>query len=129
MQAYFNIGEYKKNIDMREQEGEPGVYLGIYKVIPGDNVSKAIITGYLRDDTGNTAEWVDAVGIITLDTTPPDQLKNARAVGRNNLVLFELGKVFCNGSGRLPSIPEYDAAQRLSGGCQDGVQTSGAMIN
>ena len=92
MQAYFNIGEYKKNIDMREQEGEPGVYLGIYKVIPGDNVSKAIITGYLRDDAGNTAEWVDAVGIITLDTTPPDQLKNARAVGRNNLVLLSWEK-------------------------------------
>jgi hypothetical protein len=92
MQAYFNIGEYKKNIDMREQEGEPGVYLGIYKVIPGDNVSKAIITGYLRDDAGNTAEWVDAVGIITLDTIPPDQLKNARAVGRNNLVLLSWEK-------------------------------------
>ena len=92
MQAYFNIGEYKKNIDMREQEGEPGVYLGIYKVIPGDNVSKAIITGYLRDDAGNTAEWVDAVGMITLDTTPPDQLKNARAVGRNNLVLLSWEK-------------------------------------
>ena len=92
MQAYFNIGKYKKNIDMREQEGEPGVYLGIYKVIPGDNVSKAIITGYLRDDAGNTAEWVDAVGIITLDTTPPDQLKNARAVGRNNLVLLSWEK-------------------------------------
>ncbi len=92
MQAYFNIGEYKKNIDMREQEGESGVYLGIYKVIPGDNVSKAIITGYLRDDAGNTAEWVDAVGIITLDTIPPDQLKNARAVGRNNLVLLSWEK-------------------------------------
>ncbi|MBA4397769.1 MAG: hypothetical protein C0394_10390, partial [Syntrophus sp. (in: bacteria)] len=77
MQAYFQIGEFKKNIDMLEQEGEPGVYLGVYKVIPGDNVNQAVVTGVLRDAAGNTAEWVDAVGSVTLDTIPPDKLKKA----------------------------------------------------
>jgi hypothetical protein len=41
MQAYFDIGEFQKYIDMREQADTPGVY----KVVPGDNVRKAVITG------------------------------------------------------------------------------------
>jgi len=90
MQAYFNIGEHKKHIDM--QEIEPGGYYGVYKVLPGDNVEKAIVTGYLRDDAGNTAQWVDAVGSVTLLTTPPEKIKNMKVVGRNSLVLINWEK-------------------------------------
>jgi hypothetical protein len=86
MQAHFDIGVYKKSIEMREVE--PGGYYGVYKVLPGDNIDKAIITGYLTDDSGNTGQWVDAVGSVTLDTTPPDKPKNVIAVGRNKLVLL-----------------------------------------
>jgi len=92
MQASFNIGEFKKNIDMQEQAGEPGVYLGTYKVVPGDNVNKAIITGYLRDDAGNAAEWVDAVGAVTLDTIPPEKVQKINAIGRNNRILLNWEK-------------------------------------
>ena len=92
MQAYFDIGDYKKYIDMREQSETPGVYLGIYKVLPGDNVRKAVITGYLKDDTGNTTQWVDAVGTVTLKTTPPDKPAFLKTVGRNNLILLQWGK-------------------------------------
>ena len=90
MQAYFNIGEFKKNIDM--QEVEPGGYLGVYKVIPGDNITNAMITGYLRDDAGNTAEWVDAVGTVTLDTIPPEKIKTVKTVGRSAVVLLNWDK-------------------------------------
>ena len=90
MQAYFDIGEFKKNIDM--QEVEPGGYLGVYKVIPGDNIKNAMITGYLRDDTGNTIQWVDAVGTITLDTVSPEKIKNVTTVGRNSVVLLNWEK-------------------------------------
>jgi hypothetical protein len=92
MQAYFDIGEFKKYIDMQEQPDTPGVYLGIYKVLPGENVRKAIITGYLKDDTGNTAQWVDAVGTVTLKTIPPDKPSYLKTVGRNNLILLNWGK-------------------------------------
>lgn len=92
MQAYFDIGDYKKYIDMREQPETPGVYLGVYKVLPGDNIRKAIITGYLKDDTGNATQWVDAVGTVTLKTTPPDKPAFLKAVGRNNLILLQWGK-------------------------------------
>jgi hypothetical protein len=90
MQAYFDIGEYKKHIDMKEVE--PGGYYGVYKVLPGDNIDKAIVVGYLSDDAGNTAQWVDAIGSVTLDTTPPDKPKNLAAVGRNALVMLSWGK-------------------------------------
>ncbi len=90
MQAYFDIGDYKRNIDM--QEVEPGGYYGVYKVLPGDNIDKAIITGYLRDDSGNTTQWVDAVGSVTLLTTPPKQPEKLTAVGRNALVLLNWEK-------------------------------------
>ena len=92
MQASFDIGEFKKHIDMQEQVNEPGVYLGVYRVVPGDNVRKAIITGYLTDDAGNTAHWVDAVGTVTLKTTPPEKPKSLRIVGRNAAVLMSWGK-------------------------------------
>lgn len=90
MQAYFDIGDYKKNIDM--QEVEPGGYYGVYKVVPGDNIDKAIITGYLRDDAGNTAQWIDAISSVTLLTTPPAMPENLTGVGRNALVLLNWGK-------------------------------------
>ncbi|HQL00430.1 MAG TPA: DUF799 family lipoprotein [Smithellaceae bacterium] len=84
MRAWFDIGEAKKHIDM--QEVEPGVYLGVYKVLPGDNVENALLTGYLRDDAGNTGHWVDALRGITLDTTAPDSPGRVRALGRDRAV-------------------------------------------
>lgn len=90
MQAYFNIGDYKKNIDM--QEVEPGGYYGVYKVVPGDNIEKAIVTGFLRDDSGNTAQWVDAISSVTLLTTPPAKPDKLTGIGRNALVLLNWGK-------------------------------------
>ncbi|MEN6321447.1 MAG: GNA1162 family protein [Syntrophaceae bacterium] len=90
MQAYFDIGEFKKNIDM--QEIEPGGYLGVYKVVPGDNIANAVITGYLRDETGNTAQWVDAVGTVTIDTVPPEKIKDITTIGRNLTVMLNWEK-------------------------------------
>ena len=84
MRAYFDLGNFKLRIDM--QEVEPGGYYGVYKVLPGDNVEKAIVTGYLKDDAGNVTQWVDAIGSVTLDTTPPDQPAGIRSTGRNKLV-------------------------------------------
>ena len=112
MQAYFHIGEFKKNIDMLEQEGEPGVYLGVYKVIPGDNLNQAVVTGFLRDAAGNTAAWVDAVGSVTLDTTPPEKLKRVSTVGRNNLALINWEK---SPATDLAGYRVYRSATPLSG--------------
>ena len=90
MQAYFDIGDFKKHIDMREME--PGWYLGTYKALPGDNVAQAMIVGFLADDAGNVSQWVDALGTVTIDTDPPGKIKNLHAVGRNNLLLLSWGK-------------------------------------
>ena len=88
MRAEFAIGEFKKRIPMQEQEGQPGAYLGVYRVVPGDNVTGALMTGRLTDDAGNAAEWVDALGTVTLDTAPPERPKALRTVGRDKLVLL-----------------------------------------
>ncbi|MDI9569277.1 MAG: DUF799 family lipoprotein [Pseudomonadota bacterium] len=86
MQASFAIGTYRQHIEMREQPDEPGVYLGVYKVVPGDETRKAVITGSLTDDAGNAAHWVDAVGTVTLKTTPPASPQTLRIVGRDAAV-------------------------------------------
>ena len=92
MLASFDIGDFKKQIDMKEVE--PGWYLGVYKVVPGDNVRNAIITGRLAypNQPGHFSEWIDAVGTVTLKTTPPDTPKNPLAIGRNKLVLLSWNK-------------------------------------
>ncbi len=110
MQAYFDIGDYKKNIEM--QEVEPGGYYGVYKVVPGDNIDKAIITGYLRDDAGNTAQWVDAISSVTLLTTPPPQPNNLTGVGRNALVLLNWEK---SSAAYLAGYKVYRSLTPLSG--------------
>lgn len=86
MQACFDIGDYRKNIAM--QEVETGSYYGVYKAAPGDNIEKAVITGYLRDDAGNTAQWMDAISSVTLLTTAPPAPEKLTAVGRDAAVLL-----------------------------------------
>ncbi len=84
LNASFDIGEYRRGIVMREME--PGWYLGVYKVLPGDNVSRAIITGHLKDSYGSRADWVDALGSVTFDTTPPAKIKAVASTGRNGTI-------------------------------------------
>ncbi len=110
MQAYFDIGEFKKHVDMKEQES--GWYLGVYKVLPGDNVTQALLTGYLADDAGNRTPWVDALGTVTIDTTPPEKVKNLAVVGRNNLVLLNWEKAR---TADLAGYRIYRSATPLSG--------------
>ncbi len=92
MLASFSIGEYKKHVDMKELE--PGWYYGVYKVVPGDNVREAVIAGRLAypNEPGNYGEWIDAVGSVTMKTTPPDIPKNLVAVGGDRFVRLNWNK-------------------------------------
>ncbi len=112
MLASFSIGDYRKHIDM--QETEPGWYLGTYRVVPGDNVRQAIITGRLAlaNDPGNFSEWVDAVGTVTLKTTPPDAPANVVAVGRDRIVQLRWNK---SADPDLAGYRVYRSATPLSG--------------
>ncbi len=110
MQASFDIGQYRKRLDM--QEVEPGGYYGVYKVVPGDNVDRAIVVGYLTDDSGNTTQWVDAIGSVTLDTLPPDKPVHVRATGRHKLVGLSWDK---SAAGDLAGYTIYRSESPLSG--------------
>ncbi len=90
MQAWFDMGGFKKGIDI--EEVEPGGYVGSYRVVPGDNIKDVVVTGYLSDDAGNTTSWVDATRTVTLDTTPPNVPKNVIATGRDKTVLLNWDK-------------------------------------
>jgi len=84
LRAFFRIGDFKKEIPLKE-EG-PGVYSGSYKVLPGDNVEEALIIGSLINDAGNAAEWIDVLGPVTIDTTPPEAPKGLKGVGRDKMI-------------------------------------------
>ncbi|MBT7696418.1 MAG: DUF799 family lipoprotein [Desulfobacterales bacterium] len=110
LQAWFDIGAFKKGIDMKEME--PGGYVGIYKVIPGDNTENAVITGYLSGGAGNVSRWVDALGSVTLDTRPPDTPALMNAKGGANVVTLNWKK---NKEGDLSGYIIYRSRTPLSG--------------
>ena len=84
MQAVFNIGDFKKNIPMREESS--GSYVGEYRILPGDMTEEAIISGQLTDDAGNSSRWIDVLGTVTIDTEPPAAPEGVAALGRHRQV-------------------------------------------
>ncbi|MFH2012705.1 MAG: GNA1162 family protein [Pseudomonadota bacterium] len=109
-QASFDIGDFKKGIPMREVE--PGSYVGNYKIMPKDNVTDAIIIGYLSDDAGNTAKWIDVLGTVTIDTEPPAIPKEVSSFGRDGLVNLKWDK---NTENDLAKYKLYRSTSPLSG--------------
>ncbi|MCX7966741.1 MAG: DUF799 family lipoprotein [Syntrophorhabdaceae bacterium] len=84
MVATFDIGNFKKAIPMKEKQ--PGIYLGEYVVMPGDNVKEAPIIVSLKKPAGYDTQWIDVSGFVTIDTTPPPQVKGLRAKGFNDRI-------------------------------------------
>ncbi len=83
-------------------------------MVPGDNIRQAIITGRLAlaNDPGNFSEWVDAVGTVSLKTTPPDTPANLAAVGRDRVVQLRWSK---SSDPDLAGYRVYRSATPLSG--------------
>lgn len=79
MVAIFDIGNYKKNIPMKEVK--PGIYTGEYLVLPGDNIKDMPIVASLKKPGGYESQWIDVSGFVTIDTTPPPQVKGVKAKG------------------------------------------------
>ncbi len=85
MRAFFHIGDLKKDIPMKEEE--PGVYTGSYRVLPGDNVQEALIVATLLTDVGISTAWADVMGLVTIDTNPPDIPKGLKAAARGDRIM------------------------------------------
>lgn len=79
MVATFDIGNFKKGVPMKETQ--PGIYIGEYIVMPGDNVKEAPIIVSLRKLGGYDTQWIDVSGFVTIDTTPPPQVTGLRTKG------------------------------------------------
>jgi parallel beta-helix repeat protein len=86
MQASFDIGDFKKSIPMREESS--GSYVGEHKILPGENVEEALISGRLTDDAGNSSTWIDVLGTVTIDTVPPEPPQVLAAIGRDQRALL-----------------------------------------
>jgi len=82
----FDIGDFKQAIEMKEVQS--GFYEANYQVRPGDNAHEAIITGYLTDERGNTAQWMDVIGAITIDTTPPNIPASLSSISHDHEVVL-----------------------------------------
>jgi hypothetical protein len=77
--AFFDIGNFRKGIPMKETK--PGIYLGEYLVMPGDNSKDMPVIAYLKRPGGFESQWIDAGGFATIDTTSPHKIKGLRARG------------------------------------------------
>ena len=81
--AHFHIGAFKRDLPMREHEESKGTYVGSYQVLPGDQAQAVLIESTLTDERGNQSRWVDALGLVTLDTQAPATPTGLTAVGRD----------------------------------------------
>ncbi len=109
--ATFDIGNFKKGIPMKEKE--PGIYMGEYHILPGDNTKDMPILVSLKRPGGQETEWIDPVGVVTIDTTPPPVVSGLKAKG-----FMERIEVFWNPVRDTPDLKGYRvlrSEQPLSG--------------
>ena len=78
--ATFSIGSFRKGVPMHEDK--PGIYLGEYRVMPGDTTADMPLMASLRRVEGGENEWIDPAGNpVTIDTTPPPAVTDLKARG------------------------------------------------
>jgi hypothetical protein len=76
-QATFDIGDFRKGIEMKDtgqevQGSSPALssYVGTYRVRAGDQVSGALVTGHLKDPAGNEATLL-GWSTVSINTSAP----------------------------------------------------------
>ncbi|MCX5808209.1 MAG: hypothetical protein NTX36_02345 [Proteobacteria bacterium] len=98
--ATFDIGNFKKGIPMKEQE--PGVYVGEYVVLPGDNTKDMPVIAYLKKPGGHENRWIDTAGLLTIDTMPPPKIPALKAKGFSDRV-----EIAWDALKEVPDLREY----------------------
>ena len=75
--AVFDIGNFKRGLPMKETQ--PGVYLGEYAALPGDDARDMPLIAYLKRPTGPESQWIDTSGLVTIDTAAPPKVTDLQA--------------------------------------------------
>jgi len=111
MVATFDIGSFKRGVPMKETK--PGIYLGEYLVLPGDNTTDMPLVASLSKPGGYESQWIDAGGFIMIDTTPPPQVKGVKVKGFHDRIELAWDAI-----SNIPDLKGYIVArstQPLSG--------------
>jgi hypothetical protein len=87
--AAFDIGNFKKGLPMKETQ--PGVYLGGYATLPGDNTQDMPIIAYLMRPSGPDSQWIYTNGLVTIDTTAPPKVTDLRVVSFEDRIELSWG--------------------------------------
>lgn len=82
--AGFDIGSFRRGLPMRETQ--PGVYVGEYAVMPGDDTRDMPIVAFLRRPSGPESQWIDTSGLVAIDTTAPGRVSALRARGSRDRI-------------------------------------------
>ncbi|OAQ20932.1 hypothetical protein TDIS_0858 [Thermosulfurimonas dismutans] len=78
LEATFDIGTFKQGIKMVEME-RPGVYEGFYVVQKGDETQNQYLLVRLKNQQGESQEWLEFVPPINIDGIPPAPPKDLEA--------------------------------------------------
>jgi hypothetical protein len=62
--AAWSLPPLVEGLPMKEKE--PGVYIGAYRIKPGDRLPHGRLVGYLRADSGSASQWVDTLGPLKI---------------------------------------------------------------
>ena len=84
LNASFDLGEFKKGINMSEIE--PGIYKGVYVVQEGDNLKNGILVVHLTRPDGQRRDWIETSPFITIDGCPPKIPRNLTAEIRQKAI-------------------------------------------
>jgi hypothetical protein len=62
--AAWSLSPLVEGLPMKEKQ--PGVYIGAYRIKPGDRLPHGRLIGYLRADSGPASQWVDTLGPLKI---------------------------------------------------------------
>ena len=109
--AFFDMGNFKKGVLMRERD--PGIYVGEYLVLPGDNAKDMPIVVSLKRAGGGENQWIDVSGLVTIDTTPPPTVTGIKARGFQDRIEVSWAPIL--GVSDLRGYRVFRSEQPLSG--------------
>ncbi|MBM3211587.1 hypothetical protein FJZ33_05165, partial [Candidatus Poribacteria bacterium] len=127
--ATFDIGDYKKELEMSPADTNGKRFVGIYHIRAGDQADNALIKGYLKDAAGNSTSFV-ATRPVSINTAIPDITIVSHNAGIRPFIQGETlvvtvhttpGSIVTFNVDGIPDRPMYDDGLHDDGSARDGL--------